>query len=174
MATPRSLMVLLPRGSRAEAEAARGALSQHGLKLVFGTGSAHTAGQTINGDVLVVGNKPSTLEADVTGRVWHLDDLAALNGFDPDVKKKAPLAEPATPESPRSADVEHRKVGHVEHDAVTTPQSDEVIKPDERDDLDGMNRVELIQHAAQHHPGQRQWATMTNDKLRETIRELRD
>ena len=35
-----------------------------------------------------------------------------------------------------------------------------------------MTRVELMQYAAQHWPGQQRWAAMKNDELRAAIREL--
>ena len=69
--------VLLPNGTKEEANAAREALAKTGWKLVMGTSSAHTPGQQLVGDVVVIGAEPPTLEADVTGKISRLPPRSA-------------------------------------------------------------------------------------------------
>lgn len=44
--------------------------------------------------------------------------------------------------------------------------------PDERPDLDAMNRRELMTYAGREHKGKGHWATMSTDVLRTTLAEL--
>jgi hypothetical protein len=157
--------VLLPVGSRAEFDEARRAFKAHeGRTLIPGAAHAHTPGQRLYGDVVVVGAPPATIEQDAQGRVWRVDRIEDLAGLDFDERPRpnqleaavqAPAAEPELPEPEEHA-----------------PGPELEVEP-EQDDLDEMDRVKLIQHAAAQWPGQGRWATMSNLDLMAYIRRRR-
>src|SRR5688500_13572010 len=75
----RVVYVMLPTGSREEARAATLALAlEPDASLVMASAAAHTPGQRIPGDVVVVGRVPPGLERDADGRVYHAKDMASL------------------------------------------------------------------------------------------------
>jgi len=157
--------VFLPTGSRAEANEARAALERTGWKLCMSTAFNHSAGQAIPGDAILVGRGPVALDADVQGRLWKVDSLEHLKTFDfqaklpkPEAPKPEPVTAPAAAE-PESAEIVGRR-----------DLQQALIGGD--DDLEALNRVQLVQLAARKWPGMERWTTMSNDVLRAKIREL--
>ena len=121
-----------------------------------GNAATHTPGQKLYGDALVVGASPRTLDQDVTGEVWHVGSLADLAKFEL-AEAAAPAVEPSTPPEPEPA-----------------PEAEPEAETEPADDLDTMNRVDLIQHAAAEWPGQERWANMANDVIKRYIRNRRN
>ena len=75
----RSIHVLLPTGSKEEVAEVRRALGGDDVDLHVGTASAHTPGQTLYGDVIVVGDRlAGGVERDATGKVQRYADMGAL------------------------------------------------------------------------------------------------
>jgi hypothetical protein len=160
--------VFLPTGTRAEADEARAALEKTGWKLVMATGYNHTPGQSVSGDAVLVGRGSAALDADVGGKLWKVDSLEDLKTFDFKAKPKQKVPESAV--SPAAAELP----------AETETESQEIIGRRDlqqaliagEDELDAMNRVQLIQLAAKKWPGKERWTWLKDDALRAKIREL--
>jgi hypothetical protein len=150
---------MLPSGTRFEADAARSALADENATLVMCLASAHPRGQSIAGDVVVIGQGAQGIEADVIGTVRRYPSIGALQKSNAAPAKARQPA--AAPKEPPADDTSPSR--------AATPSA----KVPPRDDLDDMNRVELIKHAADKFPGARQWVSLTNDLLRAALRELR-
>ena len=175
--------VFLPTGSKTEAALASAALRPKGFKLIMASARGHTPGQTISGDAIIVGKAPRSLEQDIQGRIWVVDDLASLVHLDAGPGQVAPMAAAPPPvsrreveEAPAQANVgltmEQALAGStVRRDVEAAPEAGAAAA---QDLLDTMKRVELIQHAGKTYPGQGHWAAMTNDQIRAKLRELSD
>ena len=179
--------VMLPSGSRSEVDVARAALKRHGDERSFsmGAGPGHTAGQTLYGDLVVVGRSlPASREGDATGKVWHVDSVGELAGLEfddgggraeprevPRMAGRPPWNEVQPAPTPVPEPVPVMEPGYAPE--VGAPQPEPEPEP-EPDDLDNLNRVDLIQHAAAEWPGQERWANMANDAIKRYIRNRRN
>lgn len=159
--------VLLPRGTKEEASAARAALEKTGWKLVMGTAHSHTPGQSLSGDVVLIGPGPEALDEDVQGKLWKVPNIEALAKLDIKARKVAKEEPPATEQEQLQNMVTRREV----EEPPPPPPAPEP-EEEEEDELAGMTRIELMQFAASKWPGERRWSTLNNDALRAAIREL--
>lgn len=139
----RVVHVLLPRGNREEADAARRVLGMD-VTVIPGMAAAHVPSQVLRGDVIVVGNRKPEINA--TGSVEEYQDLPAMVA--------AYEGNPPEPEPPPGE-----------------PEPELAGEPEQPDPTDGMERIEMIQHAAARWPGEESWATMKTDALRAAIRD---
>jgi hypothetical protein len=164
--TPKRVVhVLLPTGSRSEADEARRALEADDVSLVMGTASAHTPGQVLVGDVVVIGSEPATIREDATGQVRRFESMRTLRKLPtPEsdegaafVTEDPVLAAPSAPDEPAA-------------EAAPEPEPEEA-EP-EADGLEGMSRQDMIQYGAKHWPGERRWANLSSQDLVAAIREL--
>lgn len=163
----RTVLILLPTGSKVEAQEARRALGGlvNTASLRMGTVSMHSPGQALSGDVIVIGAGASTVEQDAIGQVYRVKDMADLPKLarklagekdDPEPEpapKKPPEPEQPAPDSNGAGKAADAEEGNPDH-------------------LAGMTRVEMIQYAASHWPGQRRWATLSDDNLVAAIRSM--
>jgi hypothetical protein len=172
--------VFLPTGSKTEAAIASAALRPKGLKLIMASARGHTPGQTISGDAIIVGKAPRSIEQDIQGRIWVVDDLASLAHLDvgsEQIASKATAPPPvsrrevASPAGEEQTFEQALAASMVRRDVEAAPEVGAVAA---QDSLDVMKRVELIQHAGKTYPGQGHWAAMTNDQIRAKLRELSD
>jgi hypothetical protein len=152
MAGP-ALIVFLPTGSREEIDEARRSLRDLDHDLLMCSVSGHTAGQTLYGDVVIVGTAPSAIAKDATGEVHEVRDLKGLTTLATVLASKSAPAAPAAETLTEAIEAE--------------PEPEE--KPDP---LAGKSRVEVIQDAAKRWPGARSWATLTNEDLAAAVKEL--
>jgi hypothetical protein len=102
--------VLLPRGTKEEASAARAALEKTGWKLVMGTAHSHTPGQSLSGDVVLIGPGPEALDEDVQGKLWKVPNIEALAKLDIKARKVAKEEPPATEQEQLQNMVTRREV----------------------------------------------------------------
>ena len=166
----RVVHVMLPTGSKVETGMARRALERDDVLLVMCTSAGHTPGQVLYGDVVVVGTMPATIEQDTSGKVYHVEDMAGLEGLDTTLVRRARAMaraeDAAEDEKAAAASAPEGPAEEAPAPVAALPSEDE---PDE---LAGMSRVEMIQHAAARWPGQRRWATLSNDDLAAAIKDL--
>ena len=92
----RTVHVLLPTGSKEEAVAASKVLGGPGVELRMGAAGAHTAGQVLHGDVVVVGDRlKGVVERDATGKVQRFEDMDALLASKRDARGEGAVVAPA-------------------------------------------------------------------------------
>ena len=186
----RVVHVLLPNGLKAEANEARRALAPLNWGLVMGTLGLHSAGQTIPGDVVVVGPMRDTIKADALGKVYQVDTLAGLEGLAKEIlapsKPKPKKEEPAPVSVGTVLEVKKAKTQTEEllpaaQNDTKTPEPEVPVTVERRetgrplepvDEFERMDRVKRIQYAAGKWPGQRRWATLSDEQLLVAMREL--
>jgi hypothetical protein len=148
--------VLLPTADHAEMRRARQVVrDREDRAWNFGSAVAHTVGQRLYGDVVLVGVNRDGIERDAQGKVYRVGSIEELAGLDFGRPAPAPQA-PATGVEP----VEARET--VAAETPAEPPADA---------YDNMTRVQLIQEAASRWPGAESWARMDNPALRQYIRE---
>jgi hypothetical protein len=155
----RTTYVLLPNGTREEAAEAGGILSDPGRALIFGSGAAHTAGQALDGDVVVIGREPATIDADATGTVTRYASLHAMRRALKASDDPAPVRPEPVPAEP-------------EVSSTPGPEPEPDSPPAPGPTVPAMSRQEMIQRGARKWPGQRPWATMTNEALAEALKTM--
>jgi hypothetical protein len=159
-----TVTVFLPTGTRAEADEARAALEPTGWKLCMATGHSHTPGQSVSGD----GRGSAALDDDVGGKLWKVDSLEDLKTFDFKAKPKQKAPEPAV--SPAAAELPAEPEAESQEIIGRRDLQQSLIAGE--DELDAMNRVQLIQLAAKKWPAKERWTWLKDDALRAKIREL--
>jgi hypothetical protein len=172
-----TLYFMGPKLSREEAAEIRRLLG--GKSVVVCEARAHTAGQPITGDAIVIGKDASTAEEDCQG---SLKRYASMDDF----REKVAPAKPSSPapklEEPllgQSAEPPPSVAASPTEETVQSP-TEETVRPDDRSedtptslpDLEKMDRGALIQLAAQLFPKQRRWATLPAVAIREAMVEL--
>lgn len=146
------LYVLAPQLSREEAAELRQLFKAEGTTVRVCTAAGHTAGQRLYGDVVVIGTGAPTIEQDAVGEVKRYVSMATLRaGLDrrKDPEPAAVVSEPASPDPARPP-----------------------VAPVPDQDPAGMTRQDMMKYAAEHWPGQRRWATLSNEELLAAIKEL--
>lgn len=150
MSIRRVVILMLPNPSKEEGAAARAVLGPDVSTQVVST-SGHTAGQTIPGDVILVGGGRKEIEQDTRGKFERYADMDAfIRAY-----RKEPQAQVSQP-----------KARGQEQEPPPAPASHADAEWKYYD------RRELIKYAAQRWPGARSWATLRDDAIRGAIREM--
>jgi hypothetical protein len=149
------LIILGHNFSREEAAEIRRFLDERGRSVVLANATAHTPGQDLLGDVVVIGDGAPDAERDCKGTFKRYQSMDAFRQARTKHAGDSPL--PAQTVSPQPEPTQ---------ESPPPSQKTPMI------DLDRMTRLALIQYAAQKHPRKRSWATLRDDDIKAALREL--